>query len=858
MQARCPVRMPEIDPQLPLTPAADPPGETVDGPFANRLARLRRMLLWLLPVLGVSLGLVAAWNGFSRHEDGPTPAQQLELALRLLEQTDDVEARGAARDIARHLEAADYRDPGFSGGVEFVLGIAAFRDAESMEPLSGRPLYELAAEYLREAEQRVLPEEWRAEWAYALGASWYRLGRVADAQPLLESAAAPGAPHRTAAALLLGDIYLDRPAPERLEDVLRLTAVVIGSAGANAQQQVQARIQRARALLALRRTVELEQELSRLRDRAPEEFRSQGMLVFRAQALMAAGKHQDAAALLQPVAHDVGLNPQYPREASYLLAVAYDAQGKTDEAVNWFDRTAERYAESQEALAANVRMGELLQGQEKHEQARDAYRRALRMVQQPRDFRNRWLTLDEFSAVIRRAWERWCTSQSFSWAIDLSREMTPLLTHEEARQREARANQLWAEHLQQQYDQATWARRQVLVHELRLRWRHSGEAFSRFAETVRASARYPDELWVSAEHYYRGGDLDHALAQFTRFINTRPTKGLALALVRRGRVLLDLDRVDEAREHFERVVERHPSDPAAFEARYLIGICHREQDRLDQAEQVWREILTSDVLRPGTSDRPGAREWAWALLDLGRLLYDRGESAVSRERPSAETASTVADVSPELQKAFDRWDESARRLDEFLRRYPDDPQALEARYLLAKVQQRRADLPRRKLQTVETDNARQELQRSRRELLRDAAAHYQRLQRELLRRDGEDRLDVLGRNMLRECHFEIAHTFFDLEQYQDAILAYSTAANKFPEDPRVLLAYVQMSNCYDLLGKADEARSMLEQARVIISQLDASVFEARTTNMNRQEWSDWLDWARDLRRTDGSARASAP
>jgi len=56
-----------------------------------------------------------------------------------------------------------------------------------------------------------------------------------------------------------------------------------------------------------------------------------------------------------------------------------------------------------------------------------------------------------------------------------------------------------------------------------------------------------------------------------------------------------------------------------------------------------------------------------------------------------------------------------------------------------------------------------------------------------------------------------------------------------------------MSNCYDRRNKPQEAQSMLEQAKVIISQMSDDVFQQDTTNMTRKEWDDWLDWARQLR-----------
>jgi tetratricopeptide (TPR) repeat protein len=79
------------------------------------------------------------------------------------------------------------------------------------------------------------------------------------------------------------------------------------------------------------------------------------------------------------------------------------------------------------------------------------------------------------------------------------------------------------------------------------------------------------------------------------------------------------------------------------------------------------------------------------------------------------------------------------------------------------------------------------------------------LQAMLLERADADMLDELGQRILRDCHFEIARTHYALDEYEEAILAYSAAAHRYPHDPHVLLAYVQMAACYDRLGKTVEA-----------------------------------------------------
>ena len=151
-----------------------------------------------------------------------------------------------------------------------------------------------------------------------------------------------------------------------------------------------------------------------------------------------------------------------------------------------------------------------------------------------------------------------------------------------------------------------------------------------------------------------------------------------------------------------------------------------------------------------------------------------------------------------------------------------------------------------------------ELRRAMQALLTQAKQEFLELRMQLMKSDETDSLDKLGQRVLRDCYFEIAHTYYALSSYDKAIIAYSGAANRYPQDPQVLLAYVQMTNCYDRLGKPDEARSMLAQAKVILKQMTDEIFQPNATNMTRQEWDRWLDWARQLHQPIATQETASP
>ena len=109
-------------------------------------------------------------------------------------------------------------------------------------------------------------------------------------------------------------------------------------------------------------------------------------------------------------------------------------------------------------------------------------------------------------------------------------------------------------------------------------------------------------------------------------------------------------------------------------------------------------------------------------------------------------------------------------------------------------------------------------------------------------------LDPLGQRMLRDAYFERAHNLYAMDKYDRAIEAYTSAANRYAEDPSVLLAYIQMANCYDRLGKPLDARGVAIQAMLIHKNLPDKIFTQDKTLMTRDEWRSWLEWAGALRR----------
>jgi len=812
----------------------DKPAQVESGaaaPAAKQPALRRLLALGGLPyVMGILGGLLlssVSIISLMREPEVP-PERDFMAALKYL----DEHREQPARRLALALQDKGFQDLKFPGGLAFVLGMCAFRDAIAYDDVGRDQRYLTAASYLREVQQQSIPDERRPEWAYAAGISLYRIGRPDEAQPLLEESVTTYPQGKHEVGLLLTQIYMDGRSKHNMEAALALNTELIEDATLRTEDRDTAWLQRAQILLALDRRSESEQALEKV---SREGFRNHGSAILRAQTMMADGKYREALIILDPLSRDVGLERVYPAQAMYLMGVCSEQLGELENAVAYFQRTSDRFGQSHEATAARLGAAGALRKLGRNEEALELYAQVLRSVSRPRSFRNRWISLKKLQETAVDAWNSWMEHHFYEEAIALAEMMSPTLPREQSIEFTARANQRWAQHLEAEFTKAHVDRQPARREELELHWRRSGQAYAQLAENCRSTTDYYNALWTSAEDFIKGHEFKGAIANLNQFIDNRASNLLPLALVRRGQCYMNLDRLDEAMQDFQDAVTTNPTDPVAFQARYLIGQCHVERNEVEKAETVWRKVLESNELTPA------ALEWRTTLSSLGKLLYDTADLARRRTGQVVLTGSEAANDHQTV--VMERFDEAIQRLEEYRDRYPAAPETVEIRFLLARSLQKSAEFPEARWKTAETDNARVEFRRQMQDRLERATRELQLLQGLLQTRLSAGQLDDAGQGMLRNCFFETANCLYLLGRYEAAISAYSSSAGRYQQEPDSLIAYVQIANCYDHLQKPAEALSTLAQAQLILKQLPEEAFSPTTSSKSREDWQRWLAWA---------------
>jgi tetratricopeptide (TPR) repeat protein len=99
-------------------------------------------------------------------------------------------------------------------------------------------------------------------------------------------------------------------------------------------------------------------------------------------------------------------------------------------------------------------------------------------------------------------------------------------------------------------------------------------------------------------------------------------------------------------------------------------------------------------------------------------------------------------------------------------------------------------------------------------------------------------------NLLRNSYFGEADTLFDLERWEEAILAYRNTASRFLNRPESLEALSQMAICHRKLGREFEANKTLVQAEQVLRRIPPE-FDNKFvvyTRADRQAWKELLGW----------------
>ena len=779
-------------------------------------------LIAVLAMAGVAAVLIAAATAglmYFKAASRPRPEDlvKVDQILAALDRREFAEVQA----LVKRAEQQRAMGPEELGGPAFALGAAAAYEAARSTGKDRAKLCLLASRYLEEANNRGFPPGRDAEGLYLLGESLYESGQVQSSRPVLIAALKAGPKYRAEIHALLAGAYLD-DVPPKLEQALEQNTLLLAEKDLSEAKRQDALLMRSQILLGMGKVEECNAVLARIPAGAkiPAAAVARGrVLIHEAEGLTksaiasdddrqkARDKLQEAIQMLRVAQSDDTVKGKAVGQAMYLTGLCLLESGDSRAALEQFTRTHNAFAGTPEGLAAGFQAAELCRQQGRDVDALADYRRVLAAISEQATYSNPWITLEQLKSGVLAAYQYYLGRQKFEFALQMTRLMQPLFSADQALLLQAETYGLWGQALFNQADKGPRNKAETVRHLGREQFRRAGVCYARLANMLPANKNFTDQLWSGASALMQGQDYTGAARLLQEYLKNEAERRRPQALAQAGEALLATGQTDKALEMLKECVDLYPRDAAASRARLLAAQAYAEKDNWREAENMLTDNLHSDYLTPES------KEWRDSLLSLGEVLVERGRLA-----------------------------DAALRLEEYFKRYPDLPDAIEARYLAANCYYKLAVEIRDKLKnnTLTSDSAALQAKQIQ-DLYGKALVQYKEVRETLAKVRDAGELSSQDKAILRNCCFAVGNVLSDQGDYEAAIKAYSTAVIRYQNRPEVLDAYVQVAEAYRNLNKPQEAKNTLEKAKFALARMKPDAAFETTTNYSRKEWGQRLD-----------------
>jgi len=531
------------------------------------------------------------------------------------------------------------------------------------------------------------------------------------------------------------------------------------------------------------------------------------------------GAYDQAETLLRAIRNGLSVADPLHAKTGWLLGrvVMYDkGPERPMEALSFFQDVIAHHSEGPYVTASRVGAGEAFAYMQRHREATNAFRDA---IDEERDLEpNRLVSAETLRTALTVLSESMRQKDELEAAVEYSRLASTLIDWKNGNEATATLQQL-AE-LRRQYAQELEDKAAGPVDsstlespskEARRQYELAGEAY---LDLARVSAvndeRAARNSWQAAAYFARAGDRARAIQLFRAFVKEHPQHSLvARALLRIGQIEQEARRLKEAVAAYQECYRRFPRVLDGARALVPLAQCYvgLGPSQLDMAEKTLKIVLAQSELFT-----PAAPEFADALFLLGDVEARRG--------------------------AFE---ESIALLEEALKRYPDDPRAMRARFLMADAYRQSGLALKSEISQVQLPGEIKQMRLQSYSRFAEAARLFRQLITAL---DDKpvSKLDRLERIYRLNSRLYEADCYFEMKRYADALELYEAAAGLFKDRPASLAAYVQIINCHVFLGRPAEARAALGRAQVLVNDMPQVAFDQSISPEGREDWKRYFNW----------------
>ncbi len=340
--------------------------------------------------------------------------------------------------------------------------------------------------------------------------------------------------------------------------------------------------------------------------------------------------------------------------------------------------------------------------------------------------------------------------------------------------------------------------------------RHAGEVVVEDPDSATKSR------WMSADSYDLAGDTEEATRAFSAYLQGAPGQDgrRQEAKFRLARVFQSMGDFGTAASLYRELIEEREAATdrggMVWADRSMVPLaqCYLADGATENDAEAERSL---QAILAGREFSPEAEEFREALLELGRAYYESG-----------------------------RYTQAIERLHEFESRFPEDPELGRIRFRLADSKRLSASEIEKALQQAMPQSQREELEKTRRQRLREAMGLFERV-RASLASEKPDSLGPVEKVHLRNSTFYLGDCAYELGDYEAAISAYDAARQQYDADPASLVALVQIVNAYVHQGQWAKAVTANERARQHLGKFPESVWADPDLPMDKRHWERWLD-----------------
>ncbi|MFO1065104.1 MAG: tetratricopeptide repeat protein [Pirellulales bacterium] len=769
-----------------------------------------------------------------------TADQQLDFAMKLLDEGRWDVADRIARDIETDKELTPAREPVWN----YVRGVAgALATADKLERPQARQTLARAAEFLIKSRDAGYPIGYRGKGAYWLGYCYFQTYDWQPAIDALSPVVDSWSERRSDALDMMVEACLRQHPPDRaqaeklLQRWSKIPGITTGErhqislrranlafvdgdwkACENALLSIPPDVPQASWAKLARGRWKLENS-KQLEESDPER---------RALTEQALGEFRQV--FVAP-----GTPPTARRQASFLIGVTLRTLGRNEEAISTLSACRQRSPESAEAVASGIEEAEIQTEAGEFNDALETARHVIIDLGDKSLYDERWMPLPVLEKRLLDLGANMRAAGSYPQAIRLAGYLPPVFKQSGAVRLEAETYKHWAERLEET-PITTQKQRDELRRDIDTKYTLAGDKFKQLAKLESITAAFPTILWEAIESYRKAHQLVRANELLIEYLQHEERSKRPRALLALGRNYLNAGDWDKTLPPLERCLSEFPDHPNCYEARLIMAQALSEKQKLEDASEMLLKNLYDGNLQPDS------KLWGDSLFELGRIIFKRGDLLQLEVENDAN--GTAEQKLEKLKASHEEMLVAINRLAEAVERFRNDPRSLEARYAIGRAYRTAAKFPEQLVNSgqITIESTRRQLNQERRQLLNASLDGYRDLKRAL--GDAQERavLSEGNQSLLRNCFFGEADVLFELGNYEEAIAAYRNIPNRFMNQPEALEAYMQIAQCYKLLGQPNKARNTLIQAETLLSRIPPEL-DGRfklLTRADRQGWAETL------------------